>query len=300
MEEQKVNALMGRISRKILPARRAEVKQKMRAAEDSAYAEIVSMRLRSKGVTVVLAVFLGWLGADRFYAGSVVTGIFKLLLALICGTLEALRYTLLPLPLLGLAGLIVGGVLALWIIIDWFVSFRAGLRRNYVKIALCLEKHAAVNEESADETSDKDGREDIMAAVDAGIVRYAVQSLGAEVRLKPHVIGGNRIGSYVFFYMYVRQIDSHVSCSFGAFYSGRVFASINLGRATDIGRADAMVKQFNSGRPYRAYFSNDNVMIDFRAAYCGTDGMCAAFNSVVRQINECFDSADFIRLFRSM
>lgn len=328
MTEEKFSAMWGKLEKRLPKKRRQEVRERLVKVDDSAYNSLSALPYRNGGAAVVLAILFGYIGADRFYVRSIFAGIVKLLLAVaivVCcavtllmpdqfllnvdlpewlswaePAIESMFGSSTRLSVFAICGYIIELVLGLWWIIDWFVICSVARKHNYKLVKAALDKAektvvcapiAAIA--PAAETDEKQ-------LIRNMVYTYSKESLGIEVPLKLHKIGGEEIGAYVFFYLYVKQIDAHVSCSLGSFYSGSAFATINLGVATDVRRADLLIKLFNSKMPYKAYFSNYNVVIDFKAPYHDVTELKSAFNTVIKNMNECFNSLDFIQLAKNM
>lgn len=110
MESSKVNALMTKFEGKIPEDQKVILKNKLMKAEDETYDVLDAMSLKNKTTTLLLAIFLGGLGVDRFYIGDVGKGIAKLLLGWL--------------------------TLGLWPFIDIFVSYRKAKAKNIQKIMM--------------------------------------------------------------------------------------------------------------------------------------------------------------------
>lgn len=66
-----------------------------------------SVNFKNPTVSLILSLFLGYLGVDRFYIGDIGLGIAKLL---------------------------TGGGCGIWTIVDWFLIMEATRRKNYEKL----------------------------------------------------------------------------------------------------------------------------------------------------------------------
>ena len=73
---------------KKLPAEKAVlIREKMAQIDDSRYATISSVELKDPTTMLLVSIFLGELGFDRFMLGETGMGILKLLTAGLCGIL---------------------------------------------------------------------------------------------------------------------------------------------------------------------------------------------------------------------
>ena len=73
---------------KKLPAEKAVlIREKMAQIDDSRYATISSVELKDPTTMLLVSIFLGELGVDRFMMGETGMGILKLLTAGLCGIL---------------------------------------------------------------------------------------------------------------------------------------------------------------------------------------------------------------------
>ena len=112
MERERAIEILTAFSSKIpsekVPALRAALKR----APDSAWSDVFSVKTYSVTTTVLLSVFLGGLGIDRFYIGDVGLGIAKLLLGWL--------------------------TLGIWPLIDIFVSYRKARIKSFNNIMSVL------------------------------------------------------------------------------------------------------------------------------------------------------------------
>jgi TM2 domain-containing membrane protein YozV len=73
---------------KKLPAEKALIiREKMVTIDDSRYATISSVELKDPTTMLLISIFLGEFGVDRFMMGNTGVGILKLLTAGLCGIL---------------------------------------------------------------------------------------------------------------------------------------------------------------------------------------------------------------------
>lgn len=116
-------------------------KRRLTEAPESAYEAVMGAKIKNVWVTVVLSVFLGMFGVDRFYSKDLEMGIAKA-----TGTLVALIVYLvsflLGFPSIGLVALV--GI-ALWCIVDIFLAYKETKRYNYDVLNEIL--HNAIGEQ---------------------------------------------------------------------------------------------------------------------------------------------------------
>ena len=79
MTEDKVVALLARFSEDLPSGSAFAVGNALRTAPDNMFDYLITLPVKSAGITVVLSIFLGGLGIDRFYVGDIGLGIAKLL-----------------------------------------------------------------------------------------------------------------------------------------------------------------------------------------------------------------------------
>lgn len=84
--------------------------------------ELLQKPIKKKVITILLAIFLGGIGVDRFYVGDTRMGIAKLL-----GTIVVLLSRLVPVPFLYLILNIANGI---WKFVDIFFSYKKGQEKN--------------------------------------------------------------------------------------------------------------------------------------------------------------------------
>lgn len=87
------------------------IRERLTAMDDSRWARLSSIQFKNPIAALILSIFLGGLGVDRFFVGQIGAGILKLI-------------TL--------------GGFGIWTIIDWFFIMGVTKRRNLSKLQICL------------------------------------------------------------------------------------------------------------------------------------------------------------------
>lgn len=116
MTEDRVVALVARLSEDLPSGSAFALSNALRVAPDSLFDYLITFPRKSAGVTVVLSIFLGGLGVDRFYVGDIGLGVAKLLL-----------------------GWLTFGI---WPLVDIFVCYRRARQVNYERIMAALASYA--------------------------------------------------------------------------------------------------------------------------------------------------------------
>lgn len=92
MEQNKVDMFI-LTNQKYLPAEKIlYLKEKLAAADDSKFALVSSVELKDPTTILLVSIFLGSLGVDRFMLGDVGMGILKLLTGGVCGILSIIDW----------------------------------------------------------------------------------------------------------------------------------------------------------------------------------------------------------------
>lgn len=108
MTQEKVSALMRQLQNKIPENQVVILKNALSKAQDESYDVLSSMTFKSATTTLLLSIFLGGFGVDRFYIGDVGVGICKLLFGML--------------------------TLGIWPFIDIFVTYKKAKVKNLNKI----------------------------------------------------------------------------------------------------------------------------------------------------------------------
>ena len=79
METSKANGILSQYKEYIPSDKVLALKNKLESANDSVYDSLVTLNMKNPTTTILLSVFLGAFGVDRFYIGDTGLGIAKLL-----------------------------------------------------------------------------------------------------------------------------------------------------------------------------------------------------------------------------
>ncbi|MCF0213051.1 MAG: TM2 domain-containing protein [Muribaculaceae bacterium] len=85
------------------------VRQQIEQMDDSKYNLLCTFQFKNPVVSLILSIFLGNLGVDRFYVGDIGLGILKLITCGGCG---------------------------IWTIVDWFLIMGITRRKNFDKFMM--------------------------------------------------------------------------------------------------------------------------------------------------------------------
>lgn len=126
MDSSKISAFLianqGNVSSDYLPL----IKQKLEALDDNRAYTLMALDLKSPFVALLLSIFVGSLGIDRFYIGDTTNGIIKLITGVIV------------LPTISVITFGFGAILYLGYMIDWFLIMGATKKKNAEKLMMFL------------------------------------------------------------------------------------------------------------------------------------------------------------------
>ena len=108
MTTEKVNALITQFKNHIPDDQVLILKNSLASASDDCYDNLIALTFKNPTTTLLLSIFLGGLGVDRFYIGDTGLGVCKLLF-----------------------GWLTGGI---WPIVDIFFSYKKTKEKNLNKI----------------------------------------------------------------------------------------------------------------------------------------------------------------------
>lgn len=112
MTNDKIAAITAQFTKDIPDGSSLALQQSLKNVSDEAYPNIVATQTKSPVTVILLSIFLGGLGVDRFYIGDVGLGIAKLLLGwATCG---------------------------IWPLIDIFLCYKKAKEYNYQKLTQAI------------------------------------------------------------------------------------------------------------------------------------------------------------------
>lgn len=111
MEVQKVDMFVMTNGEKLPEQQMPFIREKLLALDDSKWAALSTIQFKNPTTALILSIFLGSLGIDRFYIGDNGLGIGKLLTC---------------------------GGLGIWTLVDWFNISSATRNKNYTKLQAYL------------------------------------------------------------------------------------------------------------------------------------------------------------------
>lgn len=87
MEQQKIDFYI-MTNQKYFPAEKLMyLKEKLKGIDDNKFSMLQTMELKDPTTSLLLSLFLGGIGVDRFYIGDTGMGVLKLLTGGVCGIL---------------------------------------------------------------------------------------------------------------------------------------------------------------------------------------------------------------------
>src|SRR6056297_2717437 len=104
MEQSKIDLFVSTMNEKFVPNQMMAIRSQLEKLDDSRFALVQSLNYKNPTTLLIISIFLGGLGIDRFMLGQIGLGILKLLT---CGG----------------AGI--------WTIIDWFIISGKTKEYNY-------------------------------------------------------------------------------------------------------------------------------------------------------------------------
>ena len=116
-----------------ISANGVKLKPKLEAAKEDCMDELMSIKLKSKVVAILLSVFLGGWGAGRFYVGDTKIGILRLLASVATGLAS----------LVPVLGIIVAIASLVWMIAEIFLVANRVKYANFDIVSTYLGYHRA-------------------------------------------------------------------------------------------------------------------------------------------------------------
>ncbi len=111
MDQQKIDMFLMSNGSNFPEEKTMFIREKLLTVDDSKWSMISVLQFKNPTTALILSLFLGGLGVDRFYIGDTGLGVGKLLTC--------------------------GGV-GIWTIIDWFLIMKATRENNYAKLLSVL------------------------------------------------------------------------------------------------------------------------------------------------------------------
>jgi len=111
MEQQKVDMFIMSNGSNLPEQQIPFIREKLLALDDSKWAALSGIQFKNPTTALILSIFLGVYGIDRFFIGDTGLGVGKLLTC---------------------------GGLGIWAIIDWFMISGATKQKNYEKLQVYL------------------------------------------------------------------------------------------------------------------------------------------------------------------
>ena len=92
MEKSKIDLYLTTNAKYFEPSAIPIIRQKMEAASDDALLTLQATDLKDPTVVLLVSIFLGALGIDRFMIGDIGMGVLKLLICGLCGILTIIDW----------------------------------------------------------------------------------------------------------------------------------------------------------------------------------------------------------------
>lgn len=116
MTDDKIAAIAAHFGPSLGDTDALALRQTLKSVPDSNYSLIMATPTKSPVTTVILSIFLGGLGVDRFYVGDIGLGVAKLLLGwLTCG---------------------------IWYLVDIFLCYKKAKQVNMKKLTMAIAGNA--------------------------------------------------------------------------------------------------------------------------------------------------------------
>ena len=111
MDAQKVDMFMMTNNKYFPDGQLSMIRERLLAADESRTLMVLSLQFKDPTIALIISLFLGGYGIDRFYIGDTGLGIGKLLTCGGCG---------------------------IWAIVDWFLIMEATREKNLTKLMMSL------------------------------------------------------------------------------------------------------------------------------------------------------------------
>lgn len=107
MDAQKVDNILMTLKEQVPAECIEDLRGRLMKADDAKASAVAAASLKSPMTALILSLFLGSYGIDRFYAGDTIPGVIKLLTLGCCG---------------------------IWTIVDWFLIMNIVRKKNYERL----------------------------------------------------------------------------------------------------------------------------------------------------------------------
>lgn len=111
MKEEKVNLFLMTNGTKLPEDKLPYIRERLLEVDDTNWNLLSMLQFNDPSVALLLSIFLGYLGVDRFYIGDIGLGVGKLLTC---------------------------GGMGFWMIVDWFLIMGATKEKNFIKLQTYL------------------------------------------------------------------------------------------------------------------------------------------------------------------
>lgn len=132
MNDNKVARVMVFLRDYIPNDKKLEMQGILQGATDCVETLIAGMNFKSSTIALVLSIFLGQIGVDRFYVGDVGLGLLKLFAPI-------LLIILYLIDIFGIFGTLGLAVFEIWCFADIFLCYKRAKKKNYKDIKDALE-----------------------------------------------------------------------------------------------------------------------------------------------------------------
>lgn len=157
MTPNRVTVALEKYSKYVHPSNHAALTVAAQNASNSCTLEFMTLPVKSPVITVLLSIFLGGLGLDRFYIGDKKLGIAKILARIISIQLASVA----------VIGSLLSLAVSVWLIADIFITFKMCREMNFNMLYSYLNKHPAPrNTNNANKP--KNNLNNAMSGVDSG------------------------------------------------------------------------------------------------------------------------------------
>lgn len=121
MEENKVQTILAQYREYVEPEQLSVLYNLLKNVSDESYEKLLYLPLKSPMVTLMLSIFAGTLGVDRFYLGDIGLGVTKLLLVPL-----AIIFTL--------------GIGVIWPLLDIYFCYKKAQKKNFESIMCAIHE----------------------------------------------------------------------------------------------------------------------------------------------------------------